>query len=315
MNHKLPPVIRVFISSTFSDMERERSCFNEVISRKIRTVCAERGLSFFTVDLRWGITEEEQLSGRVLPICLNEIDKCRPFFIGILGNRYGSTLQAVSPEATVNIPWLKGMEGKSITEIEMLYAVLDKENSEISRDCAFYIRDEKLSEEWYGKEEKSTELELLINRVCSDEDLVCSHYSSVEEFAELVIRDIRSWLDKEFPCAENVAETRRDWYSGELKRGYINSSVNESFMNKYFRNSERSLVVFGKGSEGKTSFLNNWEPNGEKILINCGSDIAFSRHEEIAFEIIRQMKRIDPSIEVPEISEDITDERKRRRFI
>ena len=58
-----PPVIRVFLSSTFADMEHERSYFNEVVVPKLSRACAERGVSFFSVDLRWGITEEEQVNG------------------------------------------------------------------------------------------------------------------------------------------------------------------------------------------------------------------------------------------------------------
>ena len=96
-----PPVIRVFISSTFADMDHERSYFNEVLSPKISRICAERGVSFFSVDLRWGITTEEQVNGKVLPICLNEIDKCRPYFIGIrflttAGNRWNPTVRFIS---------------------------------------------------------------------------------------------------------------------------------------------------------------------------------------------------------------------------
>jgi len=41
------------------------------------------------VDLRWGITEEESEKDQVLDLCLQQIDDCRPFFVGILGERYG----------------------------------------------------------------------------------------------------------------------------------------------------------------------------------------------------------------------------------
>ena len=66
LGHTLPPVIRVFLSSTFADMENERSYFNEVIVPRLNRICAGRGVSFFSVDLRWGITEDEQINGKVL---------------------------------------------------------------------------------------------------------------------------------------------------------------------------------------------------------------------------------------------------------
>ena len=41
------------------------------------------------VDLRWGVTEKDAQEGKALEICLDEIDTCRPYFLGLLGHRYG----------------------------------------------------------------------------------------------------------------------------------------------------------------------------------------------------------------------------------
>lgn len=84
--------IRLFVSSTFLDMQEERNILHLKVFPRIRQYCEDRGLSFFPVELRWGITEEEQFQGKVLSLCLSEIDNCRPFFIGLVGNRYGSII-------------------------------------------------------------------------------------------------------------------------------------------------------------------------------------------------------------------------------
>jgi len=81
--------IRVFISSTFKDMMNEREYLMKKIFPQFRRMCNEKGVEFTEVDLRWGVTEEDALKGKVIEICLNEIDKSRPYFIGILGERYG----------------------------------------------------------------------------------------------------------------------------------------------------------------------------------------------------------------------------------
>lgn len=39
--------------------------------------------------LRWGITEQESQQGKTIGICLDEIERCWPYFIGLLGDRYG----------------------------------------------------------------------------------------------------------------------------------------------------------------------------------------------------------------------------------
>lgn len=294
---RLPPAIRVFLSSTFADMDNERSYFNEVIVPQLNRICAERGVSFFSVDLRWGITEEEQINGRVLPICLGEIDKCRPYFIGILGNRYGSTMEEVPKSLAASIPWLEGKEGKSITELEMLYAVLDREQEAPASHAAFYFRSDELTESLYGHTEPDENLKALKNAIRGDDDLPCSDYGSIEEFGELVMRDILDWCDREFPAPESVSAARREWFNGEILRGYIRAEESHSFLDAYCNESSRALLLYGEGERGKTSLLTAWEPKaGKKILINCGSDDAFRYWPEIAREIITALRDVDNRI-------------------
>ena len=297
---ELPPVIRVFLSSTFADMERERSYFNEVLVPKLNRACAERGVSFFSVDLRWGITEEEQVNGKVLPICLSEIDKCRPFFIGILGNRYGSVMETVSADLADVIPWLSGKEGHSITELEMLYAVLDREQEDPAKNCSFYLRSDALSAQWYGASEEPPSLTALKERIRRDEDIPAAEYTSLEEFGRLVETDILRWLDQEFPMPEQVDRVRRAWYDRELLRGYLEVPDQDRFLDNYWEESRHSLLFYGDGARGKTTFLTAWQPKeGRKILINCGSDNAFLYWPSVARHIIGELNEIDPACGMP----------------
>lgn len=70
-------------------MKEERDELVAKIFPKLRKLCEQRGVVWGEVDLRWGITDEEKAEGQVLPICLEEIRSCRPYFIGMLGERYG----------------------------------------------------------------------------------------------------------------------------------------------------------------------------------------------------------------------------------
>ena len=65
-------VIRVFVSSTFRDMQAERDELVLKIFPQLRRLCEERGVTWGEIDLRWGITEEQSQCGEVLPICLEE---------------------------------------------------------------------------------------------------------------------------------------------------------------------------------------------------------------------------------------------------
>jgi WD40 repeat protein len=81
--------IRVFISSTFRDMHAERDYLSRLVFPELRSRCQKRGAEFIGLDLRWGVTEEEAQREGALKICLDEIERCRPFFVCLLGSRYG----------------------------------------------------------------------------------------------------------------------------------------------------------------------------------------------------------------------------------
>ena len=103
----LPREIRVFISSTFRDMQEEREELVKQIFPQLRRLCESRGVTWGEVDLRWGVPDEAKAEGKVLPLCLQEIEHCRPYFIGLLGERYGWVPEEI-PESLFEMqPWLR----------------------------------------------------------------------------------------------------------------------------------------------------------------------------------------------------------------
>lgn len=301
MEKILPPVIRVFISSTFADMNSERQYFNTVIAPQLTRLCAQRGVSFFSVDLRWGITEEDQINGNVIPICLREIDNCRPFFIGILGNRYGSVLNDIT--LIDSFPWIREYTDKSVTELEMLYGVLRQSESDDIPNCAFYFRSDELSKEILPEiesDDKIQKLALLKRTIRSNPNIPSFDYDSVEEFGRVVISAVSAWLDKEFPNDDSVHDVRKRWYDSELLRDYVELEDVHEFFDSYCGSSTHSLMISGKGQSGKTTALTAWIPkNGEKILINCGADEKYQYWPAIAAEIIMGLRGIDENVGFP----------------
>ena len=82
-------VIRPFVCSTFKDFHAERDFLQEKIFPQLNKICNERGTSFIPVDLRWNKSQSQQNSEHVLRLCLDSIGRCAPFFICLLGDRYG----------------------------------------------------------------------------------------------------------------------------------------------------------------------------------------------------------------------------------
>jgi len=56
-------------------MQGEREGLRRAVFPIVREACEQRGIAFFEIDLRWGVTRAEAESGRVLAICLEEIDR------------------------------------------------------------------------------------------------------------------------------------------------------------------------------------------------------------------------------------------------
>jgi len=124
--------IRVFISSTFQDMQDERDYLMKRTFPMLRKLAAERDVTLTELDLRWGITEEEAKSGKVVEICLREIENSIPFFIGIIGNRYGWVPEREDLGGSVTERFTdvnKYIEQQlSVTEMEMQFRVLARIN-------------------------------------------------------------------------------------------------------------------------------------------------------------------------------------------
>ena len=79
--------LRIFLSSTFRDMNGEREIFIKRYSSALRQVAKERGVSVTFVDLRWGVTVAQASSGEVVDICLTQLQRSR-YFVSFLGLRY-----------------------------------------------------------------------------------------------------------------------------------------------------------------------------------------------------------------------------------
>ena len=77
----------------------------------LRRLCQDRHVEFVEVDLRWGITEEQSTGKETLKLCVDEIRNCRPFFIGLLGERYGWVPDeaAFTADLREEQPWLNGL--------------------------------------------------------------------------------------------------------------------------------------------------------------------------------------------------------------
>lgn len=194
--------VRIFISSTFRDMHAERDHLIKVVFPRLRQWCEARRLRLVDIDLRWGVTQDEADNGKAIEICFKEIDGSRPFFVCILGNRYGWIPDELPPEELYRFQRIQQETQRSITHLEILHAVLapvprlDGVPQAACPHAFFYFRDpacipapEALADATQRTRHRDTyfeslphrsevlaELKAEIERAFGDQDRVC-HYS------------------------------------------------------------------------------------------------------------------------------------------
>ncbi len=136
----------VFISSTFKDKQAERDHLRDVVFPELERRLRDLRCHLEPIDLRWGVetvetAEQEQKELLVLKLCLDEIERCRPFLIVILGDRYGW----IPPERRMRSAvdekgYSTDVKGKSVTALEIEYGILD--NPDQKKRCFFYFRED-----------------------------------------------------------------------------------------------------------------------------------------------------------------------------
>jgi len=101
-------------------MQAERDHLVRFVFPRLREELLPRRIHLVDVDLRWGVTAEQD----ALQVCRDVVDECRPYFLCMLGGRYG---------------WTPPGHEDSITAQEIQYAALDHPQDKPYH--FFYFRD------------------------------------------------------------------------------------------------------------------------------------------------------------------------------
>ena len=264
-------VIRVFISSTFLDMQSERELLVKKVFPELRSLCTERFVSFTEVDLRWGITEEQAAEGKVLPICLEEIKHCLPYFICMLGERYGWIPDSVPKKVIAQESWIEEhLTGRtSVTELEIVHGVL--RNPAMADHAFFYFRDPayvssipETDRADYSSEDKGSKRKLqnLKERIRRSGLPVTEDYPKPEALAAAVLRQFTELIERLYPII-NVPDIldretlKHEAYAKRKLAAHVDLQAYSSALDKFVitESTGRGLVIAGESGIGKTTLL------------------------------------------------------------
>lgn len=285
--------IRIFISSSFEDMDRERNYLRDNIFPILREKARRRGVAVTALDLRWGIPEGTDL-GETIEICMNEIDNSYPFFIGIVGKNYGTRpdINVFNSSAVLKEKFgvLKGYfkQKLSITDMEMRYGVLDCSHEDRNlMDALFLLRAEDAQEIDRHKNLKKLREDIetcgeqyeKLSVLKGDHNVLMADYSTVEEMGD-VVRDVfENILDRNFPENDGQGidadvKNRQLATISELTKFYIPIDEQLRKITTFVENSSaQHLLITGESGSGKSSLLAYWIHQNTERLKNEGTEI------------------------------------------
>ena len=253
--------IRIFVSSTFRDMQAEREELVKRVFPLLRRRCEERGVAWSEVDLRWGVTDEQKAEGAVLPICLAEIDRSRPYFLGLLGRRYGWVPEEIPPGLAEALPWLSEISGTSVTEMEVLHGVLNEPDA--AGHAFFHLLgrgdDDELAAE---PDEHRKRLEDLKERVRASRH-PHAEYADPAELGRQVLAELTELVDRLFPADDLPDAMDRATHAhlafGRARlAGHLDRPAVRARLDEHAGGEQPPLVVRGEPGSDLTPLVTAW---------------------------------------------------------
>jgi len=283
--------LRIFISSTFRDMQEEREELVKNVYPQLKHFCMQRGIFLTIVDLRWGITAEQAQEERTIAICLHEIDRCRPYFVCLMGERYGWVPPRIPEAALKEFPWLADRPGTSITEMEIRHGAL---NDPARGRAFFYLRNPTVADTLPGgrqvngetDEHRVRRLASLREEIIAMQSGVVRNYDSAKAVAEDLLKDLEQVIESEFPVQPLVKrkgvigwheimgqpdkpqgtppETyeqlrlRERMFIGGLLPGFVGREAVKRSLDEFVAGPDQVLVITAPEGGGKSALIAHW---------------------------------------------------------
>ncbi|CAH1253937.1 TEP1 [Branchiostoma lanceolatum] len=317
--------IRVFVSSTFKDFKGEREYLIKKTFRELNRLCAERSVFFTYVDLRWGITKEQSDDGRTISICLKEVDRCRPYFICMIGERFGWSQKEGEPDKLLNASFdyaikhnedLKWIEDHrfdtSVTQLEVQHAALNNPDGGRHR-CFFYLRDPVNTDTgtvspddvqvFLSESDWHYEHQYKLRKAVLDAGMNVRNYKETEDACTLIMEDLQRCVDEDFPPGTEMTPMQREQehhmaFADARRRVYIGRQEYFDKIDDFMaKNKSTPLVLVGESGSGKSALVANWVSKHEQahpdhfVFVHfIGSSAESSNHVTLVRRLMEELK-------------------------
>ena len=277
---------------------------------ELRLRCRRRQLEFAEVDLGQGLENADVERSEFLAVALAEIDRCRPYFLGILGERYGSAPDPIDPELVGLRPWLVGHLDKGITELQILHGALNDPAS--AHHAFFYFRDpaylnripENLRQDFASEDSESrNRVETLKDTLRKSSLPVRDNYADPETLGKMILNDLWTAIAKDFPEAEQLTVLDQDahdhaTYAESRIASHITRGSYLARLDAHAQRGTAPLIVVGNPGLGKSALLAHWSTayrrtHPEELVVThfCGSSPGAGDHMASMRRILGEIKR------------------------
>lgn len=326
----------IFVSSTFRDMDFERDLIQRRVVPAVNRLARRYGDEISCRDLRWGVNtmdmDSEEGARKVLTVCLDEIQKCRPYMIVLLGDRYGwipdesliaDAMERAGMGRTAQEPG--GLE-LSVTALEIEYGALW--NTDQRKHTLFYFRRIKGSapeacrpEDGHHAEKLKQLKERIIRLAGGQVREYCLTWNGetdepdgLDDFAAMVERDICAQMQHDWEKTARLTSWQRElrfqWEYAREKS--VRFTSRKHLIARYLSMLEgghRLFAVRGKEGMGKTTLMSRlacvlkekWASEWDVLPLFCGSTESTDSAEEILRFILYYLEE---QLQIPHYTEE-----------
>ncbi|CAF1487348.1 unnamed protein product [Adineta ricciae] len=156
-------VVRIFVSSTFTDFFNEREVLIKQVFPELRDELEPAGIQIIDCDLRWGVPKDSTTEQTILA-CMEELDRCfedngQPFFIGLVSDKYGWVPKITELPGCITDRY-RWIDGASITLMEFIHGAFRTHNPNaffLMRNSENILKNlpEKYTDKFRDKDEQS----------------------------------------------------------------------------------------------------------------------------------------------------------------
>ena len=307
-------------------MQFERDMIQIQVLPELNEYVRSYGESIHFVDLRWGVNtlnlDSEDGAKKVLSVCLDQIDSCKPYMIILLGERYGWI-----PDAKLlkNAALYKDYDiddfEKSVTALEIEYGALSDRS--IPERCLFYFREplclEEMTEEEreiYGpeSEEHSKRLSQLKKKIKDRLGENVRYYSvqwdkenkkitGLDTLGKNIYEDVKRLMEDEFKSLSELSWQQKDQlgfnlFIDEKCRNFsARYDLIDQYMKEILDDNTKLFLLTGKSGSGKSTIISKLirEIEGEKLNVFpfiCGNSTRSSSAIDFVYQAVYYLEEL-----------------------